>query len=789
MKQTLKLSLFLLAILNVPVLAQESTQMVKGLVTDKASEKPLSYVSVSAAGITAQTDSLGRYSLKAVPVGRIQITFQRVGYKKVSIPELLVTSGKQVVLDVALEENIASLAEVRISSGRSLKGIASNEFAGSSARSFSTEEASRYAGGRNDPAKLASNFAGVSTTDDSRNDIVVRGNSPSAVLWRMEGIPIPNPNHFTTLGTTGGTVSALNTNALKTSDFYTSAFPAEFGNATGAVFDIGLRNGNPDKFETTLQMNVFSGLEALVEGPLSKSRNGASFLVGYRYAMAKIGQSMGMDIGTSAPPRYQDLIFNLNFGKGRLGKLSLFGIGGLSDISMEGKDAEEDDFFFSKNEDSYFKGGFGAIGAKHFLDLGKNTFIRTIVSGSYFENSFDQYNSNPSLQERRHEIEQSTINTGWRMSSIINSKISAALNLRGGILAEVIGLDTYLNTRENRAEWFTQRNYDGSSVLWQPFIQGKYRFTDKLSLSAGLHGTLYNFNDTYSIEPRASVNYAVSDKQALSFSFGMHSQLQPLPVYLYREKLPDGTYDESNRDLDLTKAHHYVLGYEWRFAPDWRIKSEVYHQSLYDVPVEQMSSGFSILNAGADFTFPEKSFLVNRGTGSNSGVELTLEKFFSKGFYLLTTGSFFNSRYKGSDGISRNTTFNNKLVLNTLAGREFKLGRNERRTFTWDVKATYSGGRYYTPVNLAASKAQGREILNESAYNSLRLSDYFRFDSRMGYRMNGKSRKISQTFYLEFQNLTNNQNVFIRRYNAEKQEVGTVYQIGFFPDLMYRIQF
>ncbi len=141
------------------------------------------------------------------------------------------------------------------------------------------DEVTRYAGGRNDPARLASNFAGVSSTNDSRNDIVVRGNSPTAVLWRMEGIPIPNLNHFTTLGTTGGPVSALNTNALKNSDFYTGAFAAEYGNASGAVFDLSLRTGNKDKVEKTLQLNMFSGLEAMIEGPLKQKKNGSSFLI------------------------------------------------------------------------------------------------------------------------------------------------------------------------------------------------------------------------------------------------------------------------------------------------------------------------------------------------------------------------------------------------------------------------------------------------------------------------------------------------------------------------------
>jgi hypothetical protein len=232
-----------------------------------------------------------------------------------------------------------------------------------------------------------------------------------------------------------------------------------------------------------------------------------------------------------------------------------------------------------------------------------------------------------------------------------------------------------------------------------------------------------------------------------------------------------------------------VLGYDWRFAPSWRLKAEAYYQYLYDVPVERTPSGFSMLNVGATFGFPEKTDLVNEGTGSNRGIELTLEKFFGKGTYLLTTASIFDARYKGSDGIERNTAFNNRAVFNVLGGREWKVGRNGRNAFTVDIKAAFSGGRYYTPADLAASLAADEEKLDESRYNSERLSNYFRLDTRFGLRLNSARRKLSHTLYIDFQNITNNQNVLMQRYNTAKNAVGQAYRVGFFPDLLYRVQF
>lgn len=240
--------------------AQSLTQTVRGTITDKISEKPLSGASVSIEGTTLTTlsNSEGVFVFSGVPLGRIKLTISFVGYGAASLPEVLVTAGKEVVLEVSLEQNSTALTEVVVKGTKTKKGNVANEYAGSSARSFNIDEINRYAGGRNDPSKLVSNYSGVVSNNDSRNDIVVRGNSPTGVLWRIEGLPSPSPNHYSTLGTTGGPISALNTNALKTSDFYTGAFPAEYGNALAAVFDINLRSGNVARHERTLQLNLFS---------------------------------------------------------------------------------------------------------------------------------------------------------------------------------------------------------------------------------------------------------------------------------------------------------------------------------------------------------------------------------------------------------------------------------------------------------------------------------------------------------------------------------------------------
>lgn len=328
-----------------------------------------------------------------------------------------------------------------------------------------------------------------------------------------------------------------------------------------------------------------------------------------------------------------------------------------------------------------------------------------------------------------------------------------------------------------------------NTLLLQYFGQFRYKPTNRLSITAGMHAMNFTLNNSFILEPRVAIQYQVGSQSNMYISYGLHGQQQPIPVYFYQEIRQDGTFNRLNKELDFTKAHHFVLGYENRFARDWRLKTEAYHQRIFDVPVEPFASGFSLLNAGNTFTFPEKGGLVNKGTGENTGVELTVEKFLSKGYYMMATASLFSSTYKGSDGVRRNTTFDFGNVVNVLAGREWAVGKSKQNFFTSDIRLTSIGGRYVTPVDVHASIAAGKEMPDESRYNDMQLDRYFRMDAKAGLRINCKKRNVSHSLYLDFQNITNHQNIFLQRFNALNGTIGNVYQIGFFPDFLYRVNF
>lgn len=781
---------------------QSGTQTIKGQILDQQSEMPLVGATIilidelSPKGTL--TDEFGNFRLEQVPIGRQRLEVRYLGYKTITVPNIVVTAGKEVILEIALEESIESLDEVVIAAEIE-KDRAINELATVSARTFSLEEVNRFSGGRSDVGRLVTNFAGVSTADDSRNDIVIRGNSPTGVLWRMEGIPIPNPNHFSTLGTTGGPVSALNPNILKNSDFMTSAFPAEYGNALAGVFDLGMRAGNRDEHEFMLQLGAVSGLEGMAEGPLGKNKK-ASYLVAGRYSFIGLAKDLGMPIGTNATPNYQDLAFKIDLPQSKVGKFTFFGVGGRSDIDFLHDEIDDGDLFAAADEDAFAKSNFAVVGVKHNLLLSETAYLRTVFATSYSSNQFEQFRFfNQDTEDEFTTLygDADTRETRFSLSSYWNKKFNAKLTTRIGFLAEQYDYDLSSQDAEigpdadgdgvNELVQLIQFN-DGMLLL-QPFAQAQYRITDDWTFNLGLHGQYLGLNESFALEPRLALNWSIFPRHRVNIGYGIHHQAQPLPILLAESTFNNETL-LTNKDLDFTRSQHFVLGYDYKINTNWRIKTEVYYQMLDQVPVEPFPSSFSLLNTGADFVFPRERFnLVNEGTGTNQGIELTVEKFFSEGFYGLFTASLFDSKYEGSDGIERNTAFNNGYVLNLLAGKEFLLGKSKRNAITIDTKLTTAGGRYYTPVDLEASLEAGFQVDKEALAFSEQYDDYFRWDVKVGYRFNSKKRKLSQQFYFDFQNVLNTQNIFALRYNRQTNQVNEVYQLGFLPDFMYRIQF
>jgi hypothetical protein len=788
--KTFLLFLLLLAP-GLPAWAQQTqTQIIKGTVTDAQSGYPLVGAAVILLNanpvIASPTDGDGNFRLAGVPLGRQAVQVRYLSYKEQTVPNIVVTAGKEVVVQITLEEQVLQGQEVVITGERE-KGVTRNEFAAVSARTFNPEETGRFAGSRNDPARMAANFAGVSGANDSRNDIIIRGNSPAGLLWRLDGINIPNPNHYGALGSTGGPVSMLNYNLLDKSDFITAAFPAQYGNAVAGVFDLQMRTGNNQKREYLGQIG-FNGFELGAEGPLAANSK-ASYLANYRYSTLGAFQAVGLELGTgSATPQYQDANFKVVLPTEKAGTFSVFGLGGRSRINLLGSKADTTarNFYGDGSYDWYLRYQTGVLGLSHQYYFNPTTYSKITLAASGTRQTF-RGDSLSTESRRPVPLEEADYRQDkYSAHLLVHKKFNARNTLTTGLILDVYTFDLQ-NARivPGSSRAFVSGN--GQSPLTQGYTQWLHRFTDNFSFNAGLNAQHLGLNGSLTLEPRLGLKYFLDARQSLSLGYGHHSQMQPFQAYFTRTTYPNGSSALTNKNLGFVKSRHLALSYDYRLRPDLRLKVEAYYQRLHDAAVETRLSSFSMLNAGADFSIPDVDSLVNGGIGRNYGVELTLEKFYSQGYYFLVTTSLFESKYRGSDGGWRNTAFNGRYVVNGLAGREIKIGRGGRNSLNLDLKGTVAGGRYVTPMDLEKSRLAGEAVYRHEQAFSQQLSDYLRTDVKLSYRMNRT--RATHEFSLDLQNVTNRQNVFTRRYNPRTHTLSTEYQVGFFPIPQYRVLF
>ncbi|MCE3228532.1 MAG: hypothetical protein K0S32_3083 [Bacteroidetes bacterium] len=801
------------------VLKSQITQTVKGKVVDKEIGIGLPGAVVqlkSTMGtIVATADNNGNYKLQGVPVGRQSFLFTYTGYKSVPVNDIIVTSGKEVILNIELEENTVAMDEVEVKASQDTDVVSTMQSV--NMKAFSIEETERYPGSRNDPARMAQNFAGVQGTNDSRNDIVVRGNSPAGLLWRMEDIDIPNPNHFAVAGSAGGPQSIINNKYLANSEFYTGAFPANYGNALGGVFDLKLRNGNNEKHERTFQFG-FLGTELAMEGPISK-KTGATYLLTYRYSTLKLFSAVNFNIGTSAVPGYQDIGLRLNFPTKNAGVFSFSGIGGLSDIKIILSKTSErpKELYGDLNRDQYFASNMGVGILNHVYSLNPRTIMKTSLAYGVQTLDVQHYlvmrnkdfkpkDTLPQILDYDFYEGKSTL--AWYVKSKINPRNS----IKAGFFANRIDInffdkvkvnslyDTLAATIENKT-FKTRINTQTSFYLLQPYVSFVHKFNEKLSFNGGVFSQYLTLNGKATVEPRVSFRYQFRSNQVLSLAYGLHSQMQPTYIYF---AIPDSIVTNNvvvpntekklaNKDLDFSKSQHVVLGYDIFATKYLKIKTELYYQYLWNVPVYSVPSSVSLLNRGATFNrfFPVHT-MMNLGTGENYGIEFTVEKIFHKHYFFMYSGSLFNSTYTGSNGKVNNTDFNGNYAMNLLGGLEFNVGKGKKDILSFGSKFTYGGGKRYSPVNIAASNAIMDVVAQDDKVNTLQFSPYNRLDFRVSYKINGK--KVGTEIALDLINILGTKNILALSYAPDPADLNADplvknYQLGFLPLFYVKVDF
>ena len=763
----------LLLLLTFFTKGQNVTSTIRGTVSDADTGIPLAGANLQLSPLQkgVLTDNFGTYRFDQLSAGRYVLTVSFVGYDKLVIPEILLESGKENIQDIKLTLRAGQLAEATILSSRPV--------AFNSVQAITIEQTLRYAATYLDPARVTTSFAGVAAANDQANGLVIRGNSPNSMQWRLEGVEIVNPNHLSNAGTfsdratqTGGGVNILSTQLLGTSYFLTGAFPAQYGNALSGVLDMNLRKGNDEKTEFTAQAGLI-GLDLAAEGPFSK-KSKASYLANYRYSFTGLLSAMGVNFG-GEDIRFQDFSFNINLPTEKAGTFTFFGLGGISNNTFKA-DKDTTTWEFEKDgQDIIYKNRMGAAGATHALAFGNRVLLNSTIVASGLNMSREGYTVKPADINDKNLTERDEQTKGRiSLSSTLTYRFNEKSRLKTGVYAtwQTDGIATPdINSHEmNRIEGF----------VLQPFASWNYHLSSRLTSEIGIHNLYYTTSKSNSFEPRAAFRFQVNASQQISFSYGLHSQLQLPQVYISGRNINSPLH--SNLFLGPGKSHHFVIGYQKNFTNSTSLKVELYDQELYNIPVNPLSGSFSAINLIESFVNQK---LEGKGKGRNYGLEVTYQKLLTGQYYFLVSGSLYNAIYVGSDGVRRNSRFDGKHTFSFTGGKEFKSGNES----TWGVntKILWIGGFRETPINSGASTAANTTVYNESEAFSIKMKDYFRPDLRIYWK---KSKaKYSRTLALDIQNISATKNEAYSYYDSFQKQIVRKNQLGLIPVLSYRWEF
>lgn len=756
---------------------QEYVQTIKGNIVDAKNLKPIvgAVVTVIGTKFGASADKNGDFKIQNVPLGRYSIKVSSLGYE-LRIFNILLTSGRELVLNVQLHEDVIKMKEIEVIDKKA-NFLPINESVVVSATEFSIDDVQRFAGSRMDPARMAQNFAGVLGANDTRNDIIIRGGSPIELLWRIDGLDIPNPNHFATQGATGGPVGAINTMLLDNSDFLSGAFPAEYYDKNSGVFDLRFRQGNRDKYEYYAQLG-FNGLELGAEGPLSFTPG--SFIASYRYSFLGLLQAMGIDFGFTGIPQYQDFAFKTDITKFGNHHFSLTGIIGTSDIHIKQSESEE---VYTGDQDIKNGTDFLGLALNWTYLISDKLFLKTMIGTSLsrfrtFVDSIttDQNNKVLALTPWWDSKSDENYHT---IKSILNFSPSKSHYIKFGAEYRY----RFFNFKEQRLTPSEDGTYyslianDNTNQFFS-FVDWNYKITPNLSVILGLAQNYLQVSNKNYFDPRASIKYHLFENHSLNLGFGVNHQSLPLTIYYQ---------SEFNKKLESMRSVHYVMGYNWTMSEDVLFKFETYYKDISKVPVDYgKATSFSLLNSGANFgrVFADDTLITN-GIGRAYGAELTLMKHFTNHYYILSTFSYVRQQYKGSDNIWRWGAFDNQIIFNLLVGYEWVISPSFAIEFSG--RYTIAGGSPYTPIDTSKSINYSQTYYLDDQAFSLRNPNYQRFDIRIDFRDNYKSFAIIS--YISIENLFNHKNILLRIWDSKNQKEKIVNQLGVFPVGGFRIEF
>lgn len=777
---------FVVLMLLFPVLCFAQSidyQSIQGRVVDKETQEPLSgvliYVEDTNPITSVFSDADGFFWLSNVPLGRQTIKAESQNYATFYTDNLMVRPSKQIYLSIELRKAFKVSQSGWANDVR--ENLAINSSSVASTRSFSDEETNRYPGSIDDVGRMTLAFPGVQSVKDSENDVIVRGNYSNRSAWRLEGIDVPNLNQFARIGNGSGGISILNAALLGSSDFVSGTHATEYGNVQAGLFDLNFKEANLYDREYSIWVDLFS-IGASTNGPIKKGQS--SYLVNYRYSTLGVLGALGLPlVRENAAFSFQDLSFNLKFHSvDRRHSTSIFGVGAKGDGIWTIKEDTADWRTLLDYTNVDYHTGLGLVGLTHYFKINSQSYLKFGASGSVTLYIDNQENG---LMKNQRTLTNEYTHFRYNLTADYYNKLTDFVQLKAGIKGMGIIYDLnyqeYDYAKEKLNVLLDDKGY--STFLIQSYIQSTFNIGDRMKINTGVHSMFFTLNNTYTIEPRFSIQYQLAKSSKIYGAYGLYGKTLPIGTYLLNLTDENGIEDKHNLDLPIPQAHQATVGFRQVIGENFLIQTEFYYQRTFGAPISTDSNrNYWLYNYRDHYG---STVMTPNSIGENYGVELTMEKAFRKGYFILGSASLFRSQYITPEGERRSTSTDNLYLVSLSGAKEFYFKKG--LTFQLGLKAMLRGGKRYVPVDLDASILADHLVLDHNQGFTGRTKPYFRLDTRIAIRKDMPT--WSFLFEIALQNTTLYKNLLQYEYNRIDKTINERWDTGILPVARFQVDF
>ena len=749
-----------------------------GSAKDKLTQEPLigATINLEGAELGASTDLDGNFRISNIPPKSYNVKITYLGYETETRYNVVITTGNANFLNFELNPASNTIGEVVISENRSIR-VATVETP-VSIQNLSIEEIKSNPGGNFDISKVVGTLPGVAGAPGGgsfRNDLIIRGGGPSENVYYLDGVEIPVLNHFSTQGAAGGPTGMLNVSFIEDATLMSSAFPAKYDNPLSSVLQFRQRDGNPEKLQGNFR---FSGTEVALttEGPLSEK---TTFLASARRSYL---QFLFNVIGLPIRPNYWDFQYKITHKINKKTTLTSIGLGAIDEFSFATpKDATpENAYVLSSNPNinqwNYTQG----FTLKRLVNDG---YWNLTFSRNMYNNQLDQFTDNYDgkqmdeskriLKLKSQEIENklrfdyNTFVGQWKFAFGAGAQyVKYNNNTNARILPEI--RDSIGNIVQNAVI----SNYTTAIDFFKYGLFGQVNrsFLDsRLGISFGIRADGNTFTDTgneifRTVSPRLSGSYILAPNWKVSASVGRYFKIAPYTALGFR----DGTNTLVNRGLPYIRSDHFVGGLEYLPTKTLRLTVESFYKKYHDYPVA-VASGLSLANQGTGFGIIGNEQVVGTGNGESYGFEFFAQQKLLKNFYFVGSYTLFWTKFSGADEKLIASSWDNRHLISVTTGKKF------RKNWEVGVKYRYQGGVPYTPIDEAASlrnyASVGKEILDYSRLNTVRLSGFSQMDIRVDKKWN--FRKTTLDIFIDVTNVLSTKNPEFPTFTLQRNETNT----------------